>query len=130
MLNLNLNLNLNDRQLLREDESNHPIQEPEGIAIIGMDAKAGSAVTKDALWQAFRDGLDMITELPNNRVSDAVNFAASAYGKTVDNFSERAYLPEIDSFEPEIFKISQREAELMDPVQRLYLQSAWINRLE
>ncbi|MBR6825345.1 MAG: polyketide synthase dehydratase domain-containing protein, partial [Oscillospiraceae bacterium] len=124
-LNLNLNLNLNDSELLCEDAVLHPIQEPEGVAIIGMDVKAGSATSKEAVWQAFRDGLDMITELPEERLSDAVNFAKIAYGKDVEAFSQRAYLPRIDTFEPELFKLSRREAELMDPVQRLFLESAW-----
>lgn len=125
MLNLNLNLNLNDHELLCDDATLHPAQELEGVAIIGMDAKAGSALTKEALWQAFRDGLDMVTELPENRIPDAVNFAKIAYGKQVEQFSQRAYLPEIDSFESQVFKISHREAELMDPVQRIFLESAW-----
>ena len=124
-LNLNLNLNLDDRELLCEDAQLHTAREQQGIAVIGMDVKAGSALSKDALWQAFCEGLDMVTELPENRIADAESFAQVAYGRKVETFSQRAYLPEIDGFEPRIFKLSHREAELMDPVQRLYLESAW-----
>ena len=124
-LNLNLNLNLDDHELLCEDAQLHTAREQQGIAVIGMDVKAGSALSKDALWQAFCEGLDMVTELPENRIADAESFAQVAYGRKVETFSQRAYLPEIDGFEPRIFKLSHREAELMDPVQRLYLESAW-----
>ncbi len=125
MLNLNLNLNLDDRELLCGGADLHPSREQLGVAIVGMDAKAGGATTKEALWQAFSEGLDMVTELPEARIRDAQTFARVAYGREVGAFSHRAYLPSIDRFEPRIFKLSHREAELMDPVQRLYLESAW-----
>ncbi len=125
MLNLNLNLNLDDRELLCRDADLHASQEQLGVAIIGLDVKAGSALTKEALWQAFSEGLDMVTELPENRIPDAEHFARVAYGREIEAFSQRAYLPSIDTFEPRIFKLSHREAELMDPVQRSYLESAW-----
>ncbi|MBP3413238.1 MAG: polyketide synthase dehydratase domain-containing protein, partial [Oscillospiraceae bacterium] len=125
MLNLNLNLNLNDLSLLGGKDPIPSQQEQHGVAVIGMDVKAGAALNKEAVWQAFCEGLDMITELPEKRALDARDYARRVYGRDIQNFSHRAYLPEIDGFEPELFKLSHREAELMDPVQRLYLESAW-----
>ena len=125
MWNLNLNLNLTDCELPLADAEPQVSGEDFGVAIIGLDAKAGSALNQDALWQAFREGLDMVTELPEGRIPDAENFARVAYGKQVEAFSQRAYLPAIDQFEPGLFKLSHREAELMDPTQRLYLTSVW-----
>ncbi len=128
MLNLNLNLKLND---LKSDTSTladiecAQVKEAEGIAVIGMNAKVGSALTKEELWQAFANGLDMIGKFPDERAADAQRFSHAVNGRAVQRFSERAYLPWIDKFDPGVFKIAPTEAELMDPVHRLYLESAW-----
>ncbi len=126
MLNLNLNLKLNELSCdTTAFDGIETAQSKTGIAVIGIDAKVGSALTKEEIWEAFAQGLDMITELPEERVEDAQNFARAVYSREVKRFSQRAYLPSIDQFDPAIFKIAPTEAELMDPVQRLYLESAW-----
>lgn len=126
MLNLNLNLKLNELSCdTTAFDGIKTSQDKTGIAVIGIDAKVGSALTKEEIWQAFANGLDMITELPEERVDDAQSFAKIVYGREIKRFSQRAYLPHIDKFDPAIFKIAPTEAELMDPVQRMYLESAW-----
>ncbi len=123
MLNLNLNLKLNTADLLQT--ANQSTQQVSGVAVVGMDIKAGSALNKEAVWQAFANGLDMVTTFPTSREEDAQQFANQAYGRKIRSFSQRAYLPRIDLFDPTVFKLSPTEAELMDPVQRLFLESAW-----
>jgi len=126
MLNLNLNLKLNELSCdTTAFEGIQTAQNKTGIAVIGIDAKVGSALTKEEIWQAFAQGFDMITQFPEERVEDAQCFSRLTNGRNVKRFSQRAFLPWIDKFDPGVFKIAPTEAELMDPVQRMYLESAW-----
>ncbi|TAL39765.1 MAG: hypothetical protein EPN89_20255, partial [Methylovulum sp.] len=85
------------------------------IAIIGMSGQFPGAKDVDAFWQNLVAGKDCIAELP-------------AHYR--DNDAKQAYrwggiLEDRDCFDPLFFNISPREAESMNPHQRLILQESW-----
>lgn len=128
MLNLNLNLKLSELETLptaAENNASGALNRQTGIAVIGIDAKLGSATTKEEIWQAFSQGMDMITEFPEQRRKDAQQYSLAASGRIAEDFTQKAFLPQIDQFDPGLFQLSPMEAELMDPAQRIYLESAW-----
>ncbi len=86
-------------------------QAQEGIAIVGMSCRFPNADSPEAFWQLLRDGVDAITTFPSNRGHD--------------NSQWGGLLKEIDRFDAEFFNISPREAEYLDPQQRLTLEVAW-----
>ena len=96
-----------------------------GIAIIGMSACFPSAGNIDEFWQNLRSGKDCIRPLPDTRKRRALEILPNAYmSQNPPVFCEAGYLDDIDKFDHEYFNISPNEAKLMDPNQRLFLETA------
>lgn len=97
-----------------EEKSN-----PSDIAIIGMSGRYPKAKNLNEYWQNLVDGLDCVEKVPEDRWTD------KAYGKEKIRSSFGGFLSDIDIFDPLFFKISPREAERMDPQERLFLEVVW-----
>ncbi|WP_028592998.1 non-ribosomal peptide synthetase [Paenibacillus assamensis] len=96
------------------------------IAIIGMALRLPEVYTVEQFWQRLSDGADLIRPISEDRKRDAKQFlSALQWAKSESEFVEGGYLDEIDRFDYSFFKISPKEAELMDPNQRLFLQNVW-----
>ena len=92
------------------------------IAIVGIGCRFPGGVTDTAsFWELLVNNTDAISSIPKNRFGDAD--ALTDKGKIVIN--EGGYLDEIDKFDAAFFNISAREAELIDPQQRLMLELAF-----
>ena len=98
---------------------------PEPIAIIGMSGRFPRARTVDELWDLLARGEDAVEEIPATRFDWRKYYGDPQRepGKTDCKWS--GLLPGVDEFDPLFFEISPREAELMDPRQRLLLMEAW-----
>ena len=98
----------------------------EPIAIIGMGCRfPGGADNPEAFWQLLRDGVDAITEVPSSRwdVEAYYDPDPNAPGKIYTR--KGGFLNRVDSFNPQFFGISAREATTLDPQQRLLLEVSW-----
>lgn len=96
------------------------------IAIIGICGKFPNSEDVNEFWKNLRVGKDYIDELPEKRQRDIDEFIRymSLENKNI-RYRDGAYIDEIDEFDYEFFKLSAKEASLMDPNQRLFLQMAW-----
>lgn len=124
---LNLHQSLTDLRETRRStvsEITHGTSKKEAIAIIGIDAKAGAASNLSAIWNALREGYDMISALPSSRWEDARKMQYVVNGRSAQNFVQSAYLEDIDGFDADFFHMAPIEAEMMDPAHRIYLLSA------
>lgn len=93
------------------------------IAVIGIGLNINDAKTLSEYWEIFNNQLDSIRSLPENRVqqiSDYVDLFLSEGQKP--KYYKGTYLERIDEFDNEFFRISPKEAQAMDPVQRIMLQ--------
>lgn len=101
-----------------------PADLPE-IAIVGMSGQFPKSATPLALWQNLIAGRNCVEEIPAIRwsIDDYHHPDRQAPGKTVCR--NMGALEGIGNFDPLFFNIAPAEAELMDPQQRLFLQSAW-----
>lgn len=123
-----LNLDAVKLTELFNSDSNQTIEEVSGrdIAIVGMAVHLPSARNVDEFWENLKEGKDCITEFPKNREKDAaayLNFIGMDEAKI--KFGKGAYLSDVDSFDYSFFQLSPKEAELMHPDQRLFLETAW-----
>ncbi|OEK09351.1 hypothetical protein A8C32_11565 [Flavivirga aquatica] len=127
-VDLKASINTRKRFVASEGENivevSHPVKK-EGIAIIGLSGRYPGAATLEDFWDNLKMGKDSITEIPLERwdvegmydpEKGKVGKIASKWGGFIDN---------VDKFDPLFFNISPREAELMDPQERLFLQTAW-----
>lgn len=96
------------------------------IAIIGMSCRIAGANDPEQFWEALKRGKDYIREFPGQRKSD-IDLYMIHCGIDQQSLSYRkyGYIDDIDKFDRELFKIVPREAELMDPKQRLFLETVW-----
>ncbi|WP_428817977.1 condensation domain-containing protein (plasmid) [Clostridium butyricum] len=115
---LNINDNIDDI-CVKEVETND-------IAIIGICGKFPNSEEINEFWENLRVGKDYINELSEKRREDLDKFIKymSLENENI-RYREGAYINEIDEFDYEFFRLSAKEASLMDPNQRLFLQTAW-----
>ncbi|HSI50538.1 MAG TPA: SDR family NAD(P)-dependent oxidoreductase, partial [Ideonella sp.] len=92
------------------------------IAIIGLSGRYPEAADVAAFWSNLSTGKDSITEIPASRWDWRTDFDEdrSKPGKTYSKWG--GFIEGVDQFDPLFFNISPREAELMDPQERLFLQ--------
>ncbi|MUL39086.1 type I polyketide synthase [Gloeocapsopsis dulcis] len=94
-----------------------------GIAIIGMAGRFPGAKSVNEFWQNLCNGVESISHF-----SDEELLAA---GVDPADLSDRNYvkagfvLEDIEKFDAAFFGFSPREAELLDPQQRVFLECAW-----
>ncbi|WP_432897931.1 L-histidine N(alpha)-methyltransferase [Micromonospora matsumotoense] len=91
------------------------------IAVIGMAGRYPLADDVDAFWANLRAGRDCVREVPTDRWDPLAVSAVD--GRPVSRWG--GFLDHIDEFDPRFFQMSMREAELTDPQERLFLQTAW-----
>lgn len=94
------------------------------IAIIGIAVNTAMGDTTDKMWENLRVSFDGIRDIPESRKADADNYLRFK-GKEESElkYYKAGYLDEVDKFDYKFFKLSPKEASLMDPSQRLFLQT-------
>ncbi|WMD07318.1 type I polyketide synthase [Streptomyces sp. FXY-T5] len=93
------------------------------IAIVGMAGRFPGARDLDEFWANVRDGVESVSFFTDEQL-----LAAGAAPDHLDqpNFVRAgACLPGIDMFDAEFFGYTAREAEIMDPQHRVFLETAW-----
>ncbi len=95
------------------------------IAIIGMAGRFPMAPDIATFWRNLVTAQDCITEVPPERWDHGRYFAADpgVSGKT--NCKWGGFIDGVDMFDHRFFRISPGEAELLDPQERLFLETAW-----
>ena len=98
----------------------------EPIAIVGMGCRfPGDADNPEMFWQRLLSGYDAIREVPADRwdIDEFYDPDPETPGKIYTRYG--GFLSRIDEFDPQFFGITPREAESIDPQQRLILEVGW-----
>jgi acyl transferase domain-containing protein/enoyl-CoA hydratase/carnithine racemase/acyl carrier protein/SAM-dependent methyltransferase len=94
------------------------------IAVIGMSGMFPKAENVDDFWANLVAGVDAVEELPARYLDQHTAYSAKKQpGKTRCKWG--GVLKERDCFDPLFFSLSPKEAESMNPHQRLVLQEGW-----
>ncbi|MHA4819664.1 ACP S-malonyltransferase [Streptomyces aculeolatus] len=95
-----------------------PLPDPYPVAVVGLSAVLPGSADLEGFWRRLLAGDELVSPVPEDRWRDwaGPERARRAHG---------AFLDEVDSFDCSFFGISPHEAELMDPHQRLFLQTVW-----
>lgn len=93
------------------------------IAIIGMACRFPGAKTVEQFWSNLRNGVESISFFSDGELR------ASGISETLlsdpDYVKASGILEDIELFDASFFGYSPREAEMMDPQQRFFLECAW-----
>jgi acyl transferase domain-containing protein len=121
-----LDMDLFKLNSIQDKKSDIEIEEisSKDIAIIGMALRFPNADSIEEFWRILEDGVDCIGDIPEIRKNDINNYLE--YSDLVENtgFIKAAYMKEIDKFDCGYFRISPKEAELMDPHHRMFMEVA------
>jgi amino acid adenylation domain-containing protein/non-ribosomal peptide synthase protein (TIGR01720 family) len=95
----------------------------QSIAIVGMAGRFPGAADVDAFWRNLREGVESI------RVFTEAELRAAGVDERLlahpDYVKARGVLDDADLFDPQLFGYTPRDAELMDPQHRVFLECAW-----
>jgi polyketide synthase PksL len=95
------------------------------IAVVGMSGVFPGSPNLDWFWKHLESGEDLISKPPPGRWNFPANSLAAGGAGDFMEPPWGGFIPHVDQFDPLFFDISPREAELMDPQQRIFLQSVW-----
>jgi len=93
------------------------------VAIIGMAGRFPEAASLAEFWQNLRDGKECISFFTEQEIESA-GISPAVY-RNANYVRAGGVLKEIDRFDARFFGYSPREAEIIDPQQRLFLECAW-----
>jgi amino acid adenylation domain-containing protein len=94
----------------------------EGVAIIGVAGRFPKAQNVAEFWKNQINGIESISRF---RVEDLEPQNATEVANSNNYVLARSVLEDVELFDAEFFGIYPREAELMDPQQRLFLEVCW-----
>lgn len=94
------------------------------IAIIGLSGRFPQASDMTEFWENIEQGKDSIIEIPPEHRSSPSQFNVIS-GKSRASRQYGGFIDGADEFDALFFNISPREAELMDPQERLFLQTVY-----
>ena len=98
-------------------------REDGGIAIVGMACRLPGAPDLSAFWRQLEAGENAVTD----RRADAGSSADLAGGLPAgyEAYGRGGFVEEIDKFDADFFRITPIEARMMDPRQRMMLETTW-----
>lgn len=106
------------------DGADTPSPANEPIAVVGLAGRYPGAPDPDTLWEHLLAGRSLITPFPPRRRSSGATPPHEGRPGT-EGTARGGFLDDVDRFDPLLFRISPREAERMDPAERLFLETAW-----
>jgi acyl transferase domain-containing protein len=95
----------------------------DAIAIVGMSGRFPRAESVERFWENLCQGVECISAFTPEELEE--------HGVSAEEYRRKEYVPargvlgDIASFDAVLFGYTPREAELIDPQQRLFLECAW-----
>jgi acyl transferase domain-containing protein len=93
------------------------------VAIVGMALRVPGARNTGEFWENLRNGVESVRTLSDAELEasgeDPVKAAQPNY------IPRTADIPDMELFDPEFFGLSPKEAAIMDPQHRHFLECAW-----
>jgi acyl transferase domain-containing protein/NADPH:quinone reductase-like Zn-dependent oxidoreductase/acyl carrier protein len=97
----------------------------EPIAIVGIGCRFPGGANPPDLWRLLMNGGNAIGPVPRERVDLEALYdpRPATPGRSMTKWG--GVIPGLEAFDAAFFNLSPREAELVDPSQRLLLETAW-----
>jgi acyl transferase domain-containing protein/acyl carrier protein len=103
-----------------------PVGKMEPVAIVGISCRySGSAETPDKYWNLLLAGRSAVGKIPEERWASYACPVPKITSSLAAATQYASFLSDIDGFDADFFGISAREAECIDPQQRIVLELSW-----
>ena len=100
-------------------------QSMEPIAIVGMACRFPGSDGLNSFWQQLVEGKNAVVEGPAGSIVGRSGRQFPAFFAQNEAIRFGAFIEDIDLFDAEFFKMSPIEAQMLDPQQRLMLETSW-----
>jgi acyl transferase domain-containing protein len=108
---------------MSDDHSHYSHNTIDGIAIISMAGRFPGAPDVDQFWRNLRDGVESVSFVTDDDLrAGGFDPALAKHSRYVRS---AAVLQDADLFDATFFGINPREAQIMDPQHRIFLECAW-----
>ncbi|MEU2394184.1 beta-ketoacyl synthase N-terminal-like domain-containing protein, partial [Streptomyces sp. NPDC007369] len=101
------------------------LADPRAVAVIGVAGRFPEADGLDRLWRNLTEGRDSITEVPADRWDAEALYDADKTRVDRTHTKWGGFVDGVENFDAALFNISPREAGIVDPQARLFLESCW-----
>jgi acyl transferase domain-containing protein/acyl carrier protein len=91
------------------------------IAVIGISGRFPGGVTVDDFWENLKNGVELTSVFPSSK-SQKIDVKSNGSKQPI---KAGAVLDDVERFDASFFGFNPREAEVMDPQHRLFLECAW-----
>jgi polyketide synthase PksN len=95
------------------------------IAVIGISGRYPMADNVAQYWRNLKQGRDCTTPIPRERWDHRLYFDPEKPNPGKSYAQSGGFINDVDKFDPLFFDISPKEAETIDPQERLFLEIAW-----
>ncbi|WP_233289209.1 type I polyketide synthase, partial [Kitasatospora sp. MBT63] len=95
------------------------------VAVIGVAGRFPQADGLDQLWENLKAGRDSITEVPADRWDADALYDPDRTKVDRTHTKWGGFIDGVQDFDAALFNISPREAGIIDPQARLFLESCW-----
>ena len=101
--------------------------DPDGaIAVVGVAGRYPGAPDLEAFWEMLDEGTVSVRTIPEERWALWTRGARSVERDAVGRYCPTGgFLDDVDLFDPQFFRISPADAMVMDPQERLLLETVW-----
>ena len=93
------------------------------IAVIGLEGRFPRARNVEEFWKNLRDGVHSISFFKPEEMEFALGNSADLNNRNYVRAG--GVLDDVESFDAQFFDFTAREAEIMDPQHRIFLECAW-----
>src|SRR6202171_3067820 len=100
-------------------------QQYEGIAIIGMAGRFPGAESIEEFWANLVAGRESISFFSDSELA-ASGLDVAELKRGGQYVPARGVLKDADCFDAAFFGVNPKEAEVMDPQQRVFLETCWV----
>jgi hypothetical protein len=101
------------------------LQNNEPIAIIGMSGIMPQSKDLEEFWNNLVNEVDMISEIPPDRWDWKELYGDPVKSPNKTKVKWGGFMKEVDKFDAQFFGLSPREAELLDPQHRIFMETVW-----
>lgn len=100
-------------------------QEENPVCVIGYECVFPGCSDSKSFWQLLYGGKSGISAMDRSRSIWLSELTGISHELISNRFGSAGFISDWDTFDPQFFSISPREAELMDPQQRILLYTVW-----